>query len=462
MAVWMGRLPPGLVAKVNFFVDLILLLVALHVSTILSETGSGGYSGLIWFAAGASAVWIVASTALRHYDPWAEHEPGDDAAMVTVLVMSVATVLGLVNVFAPNIVALPKIGYFLVAFWPATLLLRLLVFRLLSKREAPLDEVLIIGTGALGRCTAEDPQRRARHRVVGYLHFPGESRHGIRGEVLGESTDLEAKLKTIPVSEIYIAGNMLKQAEAMQACVGICERFGVPFAIPACNFRLRLARPINGHAVSDGYIHYSSVDPKPHQMALKRLFDIVCSGVALWVTLPLLPLMALLIKLTSRGPVLFRQPRIGLHGRPFNILKFRSMVANAEQLQESLRKHNEQSGPVFKIKRDPRITPIGRFMRKYSIDELPQLINVLRGDMSIVGPRPPVPTEVAKYEAWQRRRLSVRPGITCIWQVSGRNEISFEQWMYLDLQYIDHWSLAQDVSLVFKTFPVVLTGRGAS
>jgi len=144
------------------------------------------------------------------------------------------------------------------------------------------------------------------------------------------------------------------------------------------------------------------------------------------------------------------------------MLKFRSMVVNAEELKAKLVAANEQAGPVFKMKRDPRITPIGRFIRKYSIDELPQLINVLRGEMSLVGPRPPIPAEVAKYEAWQRRRLSVRPGLTCVWQVSGRNEISFEEWMYLDMQYIDHWSLAQDFQLILKTVPVVLTGRGAS
>jgi lipopolysaccharide/colanic/teichoic acid biosynthesis glycosyltransferase len=169
-----------------------------------------------------------------------------------------------------------------------------------------------------------------------------------------------------------------------------------------------------------------------------------------------------LIKLTSRGPVFFRQTRVGLHGRTFNMLKFRSMVVNAESLKASLAAQNEQAGPVFKMRRDPRVTSIGRFIRKYSIDELPQLINVLRGDMSVVGPRPPVPDELSKYEAWQRRRLSVRPGLTCIWQVSGRNQISFEDWMLLDMQYIDHWSLARDFQLIFRTIPVVITGRGAS
>ena len=144
------------------------------------------------------------------------------------------------------------------------------------------------------------------------------------------------------------------------------------------------------------------------------------------------------------------------------MLKFRTMVTNAEELKAKLAAQNEMDGPVFKMKHDPRITPLGRVLRKFSIDELPQLINVLRGDMTVVGPRPAVPQEVARYEPWQRRRLSVRPGLTCIWQVSGRNEIGFEQWMYMDLQYIDTWSFSKDIELILKTFPVVLTGRGAS
>jgi exopolysaccharide biosynthesis polyprenyl glycosylphosphotransferase len=197
-------------------------------------------------------------------------------------------------------------------------------------------------------------------------------------------------------------------------------------------------------------------------MAMKRLFDIVVSAVALWMLVPLFAVVALLIKLSSRGPILFKQERVGQHGRPFHMLKFRSMVVNAEELKAKLAAQNEMSGPVFKMKNDPRVTWIGRFIRKFSIDELPQFINVLRGEMSIVGPRPPVPGEVARYEPWQRRRLSVRPGLTCIWQVSGRNQISFEEWMYLDMQYIDHWSLKDDLSLLLRTVPVVLTGRGAS
>ena len=166
-------------------------------------------------------------------------------------------------------------------------------------------------------------------------------------------------------------------------------------------------------------------------------------------------------KLESPGPVFFRQVRVGKNGRPFRMYKFRSMHIDAEARLESLRAQNEASGPVFKMKNDPRVTRVGRFIRRTSIDELPQFLNVLFGEMSVVGPRPPVPAEVRQYQRWQRRRLSVKPGITCTWQVSGRSNISFDQWMKLDLEYIDTWSLWQDIRICFRTVPAVLLSRGA-
>jgi exopolysaccharide biosynthesis polyprenyl glycosylphosphotransferase len=191
----------------------------------------------------------------------------------------------------------------------------------------------------------------------------------------------------------------------------------------------------------------------------KRAFDIAVSFVALAWLAPLLAAVALAIRIDSPGPVLFRQCRVGRNGRTFFVLKFRSMYQDAEQRLEALRSRNEMSGPVFKMANDPRVTRVGRFIRKTSIDELPQFWNVLRGDMSVVGPRPPLPREVAQYKPWQRRRLSVRPGITCTWQVSGRNDIDFDRWMELDLSYIDNWSLWRDFQIVAKTIPAVFHGR---
>jgi lipopolysaccharide/colanic/teichoic acid biosynthesis glycosyltransferase len=171
--------------------------------------------------------------------------------------------------------------------------------------------------------------------------------------------------------------------------------------------------------------------------------------------------VALLVRLTSRGPILYKQTRCGLGGRHFTMYKFRSMIVGADEMRTGLDAHNEVDGPVFKISADPRCTPIGRFLRKWSLDELPQLWNVLRGDMSLVGPRPPIPEEVAKYETWHRRRLRMRPGLTCLWAVEGRNEIKFERWMQLDMDYIDNWSLWLDFKILLRSIPVVLSGRGA-
>ncbi|HZN54297.1 MAG TPA: sugar transferase, partial [Candidatus Polarisedimenticolaceae bacterium] len=205
----------------------------------------------------------------------------------------------------------------------------------------------------------------------------------------------------------------------------------------------------------------SATPRQPVALLVKRMTDLVASAGALVLLSPLYAVVAVLVRATSPGPVFFRQTRVGLNGRTFTLYKFRSMVHDAEAGRAALAGRNEMSGPVFKIKDDPRITPVGRWIRRFSIDELPQFWNVLRGDMSLVGPRPPIPEEVKKYERWQRRRLSMKPGITCLWQVSGRNGIDFEDWMKLDLAYIDTWSLRLDVQILLRTVPVVLTARGA-
>jgi len=313
--------------------------------------------------------------------------------------------------------------------------------------------------------TASDLQKKNPARqVIGFLTLPDDIPTPSL-PILGDVDDLEKILRAHVVVEVFIAGIALRsqsEAQAMQKAIKMCERFGVPFALPEQFFRFDRASPVNRIKSGDGYIHYLNVDTKPLQWAIKRWFDMTASATALWILSPLFLAVALLIKLTSRGPILFLQERVGLHGKTFYLFKFRSMVAAAETLKESLLTQNEQQGPVFKIKNDPRVTTIGRFIRRYSIDELPQLVNVLRGEMSVVGPRPPVPSEVVRYESWQRRRLSVRPGLTCIWQVSGRNEISFDEWMYLDMCYVDNWNLLTDFDLILKTFPVILSGRGAS
>jgi exopolysaccharide biosynthesis polyprenyl glycosylphosphotransferase len=198
-----------------------------------------------------------------------------------------------------------------------------------------------------------------------------------------------------------------------------------------------------------------------YRLYAKRPLDIAASLVGLILLSPLFLVLAILVKLDSRGPVFFKQLRVGKDGREFEFYKFRSMVVDAEQMKNKLMHLNELEGPVFKISNDPRITPIGRFLRRTSLDELPQLFNVLRGDMSLVGPRPPLPAEVANYENWQRQKLSVLPGITCLWQISGRNHIGFTEWMRLDIEYIRRQSFGVDVKILLRTLPAVLLRKGA-
>jgi lipopolysaccharide/colanic/teichoic acid biosynthesis glycosyltransferase len=199
-----------------------------------------------------------------------------------------------------------------------------------------------------------------------------------------------------------------------------------------------------------------------YPLLFKRALDFLMALALLIVLSPLFLLLAVVIKLTSEGPVLYRQVRCGSGGRKFTLYKFRSMRAGADSERARLAALNELDGPVFKIRNDPRCTVMGRFMRKFSFDELPQLVNILKGDMSFVGPRPPLPEEVEKYAAWQRRRLHMQPGLTCLWALEGRSQLNFQRWMELDLEYIDHWSPALDLTILLKTIPVVLLGRGAS
>ena len=196
-------------------------------------------------------------------------------------------------------------------------------------------------------------------------------------------------------------------------------------------------------------------------LTLKRTLDIICSILGLTLLSPIILIVAILIKLESKGPIIFSQKRVGLNGKEFDMYKSRSMVQNAEELKEKLEKQNEMSGPMFKIKDDPRVTKVGKFIRKTSIDELPQLINVLRGEMSLVGLRPSLPNEVAKFEGWMLKRLEVKPGLTCYWQVSGRSNIDFKEWMELDLQYVDDRGFLLDLKLIFKTFFVLFGDKNA-
>ncbi len=279
---------------------------------------------------------------------------------------------------------------------------------------------------------------------------------------LGGVHDLERILLENVIDEVYICLPVRKYYTTINSAAHLCEGAGILVRLIADLFPLRVATS-RIHQLEDiPLLSLSAIPEAQTQLIVKRAIDTLVSAaflitVAWW----LFPLIGSIVKLESKGPMFFLQDRVGLNGRKFKCIKFRSMVANAEALKETLAEHNEADGPVFKMKEDPRMTRFGKFIRKTSIDELPQFLNVFLGDMSLVGPRPPVPKEVAQYSWDQRRRLSVRPGITGLQQVSGRSDLSFDEWVELDLAYIDNWSLEQDLRILVRTLQVVVTGRGA-
>jgi exopolysaccharide biosynthesis polyprenyl glycosylphosphotransferase len=265
------------------------------------------------------------------------------------------------------------------------------------------------------------------------------------------------------VDEVVIALPMKSLYAEASAIARLCEEQGILVRYFSNPFNLELARARADQFQDDTILTLTTGTMDGASIFFKRLIDVVLSALALLVLTPLFFIVGLCIKFTSPGPVFFLQERVGLSKRRFRLVKFRTMVADAEKRMAEIEHLNEVSGPVFKIKNDPRITPIGRILRKMSIDELPQLFNVLKDDMSLVGPRPlPVRDYKGFDEDWHRRRFSVRPGITCLWQVNGRSNTSFDDWMKLDMEYIDHWSLALDLKILLETIPAVLKGSGAA
>ncbi len=274
---------------------------------------------------------------------------------------------------------------------------------------------------------------------------------------------LPAYLRGNVVDEVVLCLPVKSSYQKYNEIIELCVQQGITVRILADFFFVSLAKSKLEYFEDNAVMTLFTGNMNSGFLIIKRLMDIVVSSVLLVALSPLFLATAIAIKATSKGPVFFVQKRLGLNKRLFKLYKFRTMVENAEELQKELEALNEADGPVFKIKNDPRVTPVGRFLRKSSIDELPQLLNVLKGDMSLVGPRPLPVRDYNEFDQhWFNRRFSVRPGITCLWQISGRSNISFTQWIEMDLKYIDNWSLGLDLRILLKTIPVVLSGKGAA
>jgi hypothetical protein len=322
--------------------------------------------------------------------------------------------------------------------------------------------VLIVGTGPRARRLVEaiESAPHLGYRIVGFVDDDNLLPEG--AALMGRIADLPRLLSSNIVDEIFVALPIRSRYAATQNVALEAEKQGVPVMLLPDLFTMQLARARFGLVGDSPVVRFITGPEVDGRMVAKRAFDVLAASAALLALAPLLVAIGIAVRVTSPGPALFRQARVGLNKRPFSMYKFRTMSQDAEQKQALLEAHNEADGAVFKMRNDPRVTPLGAFLRRTSLDELPQLLNVVRGEMSLVGPRPLPMRDVERFrEDWQRRRFSVLPGLTCLWQLSGRSNVDFQRWMELDLEYIDQWSLALDFKILLRTVPVVLRREGA-
>ncbi len=323
--------------------------------------------------------------------------------------------------------------------------------------------LLVVGSGRLGKMIMQHlvANPNLGYNIVGFLHDMHEPPSDFgRFKMLGTLEDLGMVIRSMQIDEVIIALPSNLHQQSIRS-VRLCERLGTSFKLVPDLYELSLSR-IDMEAIEGiPLIGIKQVSINSAQRIVTRVVDIIVAALILIIGLPLWLCISLAICLSSSGEILYKQTRIGLNGRPFKVYKFRSMYKNSEAKLADLMAHNEVQGPLFKIKDDPRITPVGKFLRHTSFDEIPQFINVIKGEMSLVGPRPPLPHEVAQYEEWQKGRLAIKPGMTGLWQVRGRSDISFDEGVLMDLYYIENWSLRLYFQVLLRTIPVVIFRRGA-
>jgi exopolysaccharide biosynthesis polyprenyl glycosylphosphotransferase len=408
--------------------------------------------------------WPLLCTATRLYEPWALKGPREARRVIVT-----CGVLSVVALAFPTISLTGAFKYSTVLYFGVGSALGILVVRRLVRALVPVPpaatarNAMIVGTGPRAQRLYDElaDAPSGEYNILGFLDSADRNGDGLPGARLGTLDELEGILLRHTLDEVLIALPIKSRYADIQRVLECCQRVGVRAKFGVDLFETtRCVGAVEDDRVS---VVASPRSPEGWRLVAKRGIDILGASLGLLVLSPVLALAAVAIKLTSPGPLFFTQPRYGLNRRLFNMYKLRTMVAGADALQDTLEARNEASGPVFKIRRDPRITPVGRWLRRTSMDELPQLINVLRGEMSLVGPRPLPVRDVHRFEqATLMRRFSVRPGLTCLWQISGRSDLNFDDWIRLDLQYIDSWSMRLDLLILLRTLPVVVQGKGAS
>ena len=385
---------------------------------------------------------------------------------------TIATSLLLAASFIFNITLIDKT--FLITFWGISSFIlitsRIIIHVILKKarlRGLNTRQMVIIGTGERAQKFAKRILQSPElgYRIVGFVdnQWKGLEQFSRNGwKLLTDLNGFQELLKREVIDEVVISLPVKSYYDKIDTIIKFCEEQGIIIRFLSDLFDLEIAKSYIDHLDGIPVLTLHSAPVDQWRLLAKRGIDVALSSILLTLLLPFFMVVALLIKIDSRGPVFFIQERVGLNKRRFKLVKFRTMVKGAEKFKKSIEELNEVSGPVFKIRNDPRVTGIGKWLRRTSIDELPQLINVLKGEMSLVGPRPPIPSEVEQYEREARRRLSMKPGITCLWQIKGRSNIPFEEWMELDKEYIDNWSLWLDLKILAKTIPAVIRGSGAA
>jgi len=468
--------------RIQFFADLLLTCAAfplayfsrLHLSRALPQDLDRllnpellPVAGYLWIVILAAGCWSAAAYSLGLYRISIRRSGWEKVRIALESSLILWLFLGFLSFALKLNLSRPLIGFFV--FYQAALLVlaRFLVF-MHAKRKGlffpskHFRNIVILGTGAKAREMGDLISRYSDwgFRILGYVDVSSAGTVKPEGDILGGEPDLPRIIENNIVDEVIFIGDRLN-LDRLNGILEVCKEQGIRARLAADFFPAKVTSLSMEFLEKIPLITFSSAPEHAPSLWIKRVMDVIISATLLMVLIPFIFLICLLVKATSKGPAIYRQVRCGLYGRKFVLYKIRSMRDGAEDVLWEIKHLNEMDGPVFKMRNDPRVTPLGRFLRKSSIDEWPQFWNVLKGDMSLVGPRAPLPEEVREYTRWQRRRLSVRPGITCLWQVSGRNEIDFHEWMKLDLNYIDNWSLMLDFKILLRTFPVVLFGKGA-